>query len=270
MSNKYYEDISIPERIKREIKKIKSMPRDKMLTYLWDYYKVPALMIGLFGFIIISVIHTMVTSKDCLYYNGLVNTVYDMEESDTVYELKDGLEAYLELDTKEQEVTLDIDLNYSTNPTDQYAMSGITKIATLAAAQALDSLTCSSELFETFAQLDYFWPLTSIYTEEELKAYEGQIYYMDKADIRVLEDENTAPVDPTLIVDHTDPSTMDEPVPMGIILSEDNLIVQAGYFDYLEFAEPFQGYPQKVVIGITGGSQHIDNAKDAIAYYENK
>ncbi len=65
--------------------------------------------------------------------------------------------------------------------------------------------------------------------------------------------------DDTSVINHRDPSSMKQPVPVGIIIPEGSSILEAGCYDYLSENEiTYQGYPSKPVIGIFAYSQNID------------
>ena len=124
-----------------------------------------------------------------------------------------------------------------------------------------------AEVFYNYAFNQVFMDLREVYTEEELAAYEGRIYYIDKAEIRRAEEAEAATSEKYTLVSltpdeviaeaqtHRDPSTMEEPIPVGI------------FVDDSAFAQKSKAYLGVVPIyGISTTSQRVEVSKQFLDF----
>jgi hypothetical protein len=93
------------------------------------------------------------------------------------------------------------------------------------------------------------------------------------------EDAGTTSVDPweeqaeidKLVINHHDPSSMKNPVAVGICLPADNKILQTGCYDYLtDTSVTYQGYPSEVVFGIPVTSTRQETALQFLEYIKEQ
>ena len=109
--------------------------------------------------------------------------------------------------------------------------------------------------------------LREVYTAEEISAMEGRIYYIDMAEIRRAEEDEKASgesytltsLTPEEIIEeaqmHRDPSTMEEPIPVGV------------FVDDSAFAQKSKAYLGVVPIyGISVTSQRVDVSKQFLEF----
>jgi hypothetical protein len=89
------------------------------------------------------------------------------------------------------------------------------------------------------------------------------------------EDAGTTSVDPweeqteidKLVINHHDPSSMKNPVAVGICLPADNKLMQTGCYDYLtDTSVTYQGYPSEAVLGIPITSARQETALQFLEY----
>lgn len=247
--------MSIIEEIKEQQKKsLKNMSPKEKLTYFWDYYKIHTGVAIIILTLIVVFTYQFVTSKDYAFYAVLVNARF----TDTNYGLSDlWAEEFLEythIDPDEYQVSIDTSITMSMDS--QYDVANQEKMLAMMQAGIISAIVADTEAFETYARNEYFYDLESLLTAEELEKYGPYLYYTDAAtfadpndDTFYDEDELTNPAD--LIINHRDPSTMEQPVAVGIILTEDNMLADAGYYDYLSDSEyDYQDYPSDAVLGI--------------------
>ena len=120
----------------------------------------------------------------------------------------------------------------------------------------VSAFVAHTETFEAYAQFEYFYDIESLLSTEELEKYGPYLYYTDAATFDDSSDipsgEQSIQEDRSnLVINHRDSSTMEQPVAVGVILTEDNMIADAGYYAYLrEAGYEYQGYPSDVVLGI--------------------
>ena len=247
--------MSIIEEIREQQKKsLKNMSRKEKLAYFWDYYKIHTGVVIIVLALVSVFTYQFVTSKDYAFYATLINVRFN----DTNYELSElWAEEFLEyaqIDSDKYQVAIDTSITMSTDS--QYDIANQEKMLAMMQAGIISAIVADTEAFETYAQNEYFYDLESLLTAEELEKYASYLYYTDAAafadpndDTFYDEEELTNPTD--FIINHRDPSTMKQPVAVGFILTEDNMLADAGYYDYLSNPEyDYQGYPSDAVLGI--------------------
>lgn len=254
--------MSIIEEIKEQQKKsLKNMSRKEKLAYFWDYYKIHT-GVAIILLALVSVFtYQFVTDKDFAFYATLINVRFN----NTNYELSDllaeGFQEYAHIDPDKYQVYIDTSITISDDMSSQYDISNQEKMLAMTQAGIVSAVAADTKIFEAYAQNEYFYDLESLLTAEQLEKYGPYLYYTDAAtfadpndDTLHSEDELTNPAD--LTINHRDPSTMEKPVAVGFILTEDNLLADAGYYEYLSSPEyDYQGYPSDAVLGIPASNK---------------
>lgn len=247
--------MSIIEEIKEQQKKsLKNMTRKEKLAYFWDYYKIHTGVVIIILTLVSVFIYQFVTNKDYAFYAVLVNARLNSANYETAELLAEEFREYAHIDPDKYQVSLDTSITMSMDS--QYDVANQEKMLAMMQAGIVSAIIADTEAFETYAQNEYFYDLKSLLTAEELEKYGPYLYYTDAAsfadpndDTFYDEDELTNPAD--LIINHRYPSTMEQPVAVGFILTEDNMLADAGYYDYLSDPEyDYQGYPSDAVLGI--------------------
>lgn len=247
--------MSIIEEIKEQQKKsLKNMTRKEKLAYFWDYYKIHTGVAIIILTLVSVFIYQFVTSKDYAFYVVLVNARLNSTNYETAELLAEEFREYAHIDPDKYQVSLDTSITMSMDS--QYDVANQEKMLAMMQAGIVSAIVADTKAFETYAQNEYFYDLESLLTAEELEKYGPYLYYTDAAsfadpndDTFYDEDELTNPAD--LIINHRDPSTMEQPVAVGFILTGDNMLADAGYYDYLSDPEyNYQGYPSDAVLGI--------------------
>lgn len=247
--------MSIIEEIKEQQKKsLKNMTRKEKLAYFWDYYKIHTGVAIIILTLVSVFIYQFVTSKDYAFYVVLVNARLNSTNYETAELLAEGFREYAHIDPDKYQVSLDTSITMSMDS--QYDVANQEKMLAMMQAGIVSAIVADTKAFETYAQNEYFYDLESLLTAEELEKYGPYLYYTDAAsfadpndDTFYDEDELTNPAD--LIINHRDPSTMEQPVAVGFILTGDNMLADADFYDYLSDPEyDYQGYPSDAVLGI--------------------
>lgn len=249
--------MSVASEIREEQKQaLSTMSTKEKFAYFWDYYKIHTLAAVIIIAIAVSFIVQMATHKDYAFYAVLADAV----TSDSNYELTETWNAefleYAQIDPDEYKVYIDTSISLTEGVDMQYTIANEQKLFAMLQAGTVSALVAGTESFETYAQFRYFYDMESILSEEEVEKYRPYFYYTDAA---TFDDEDDTPsLDPsvqtdpgTLTVNHRDPASMEQPVAVGIILTENNKIADAGYYTYLTVGEyQYQGYPSDAVLGI--------------------
>lgn len=249
--------MSVAEEIREEQKKaLSAMSAKEKIAYFWDYYKVHTLVVIVVLTLAVTFIHQYVTNKDYGFYAALVNAGLTESNHELTEVWAEEFQEYAQIDPDEYVVYIDTSVSLAEDTGSQYAISNQEKMLALMQVGVINAIVADTETFEKYAKNEYFYDLKMLMTGEELEKYGPYLYYTDIAtftdandDTYYDESERENPGD--LVIDHRDPSAMEQPVAVGIILTENNMIADAGYYSYLANAEyDYQGYPSDAVLGI--------------------
>ena len=249
--------MSVAEEIREVQKKaLGAMSTREKLAYFWEYYKIHTLAAVIIFAMVFGLVKQLITSKDMGFYAVLINAVTTDSSSELNKIWSDEFMEYAQIDPGEYEVSIDTSISISENVDMQYSMVNRQKLLAMLMAGSINAFIADTETFETYAQNDSFYDIESLMSQEELNKYGPYLYYTDAStfvntgdidfdDISVQEDPGN------LTINHRDSSAMQQPTAIGIILTEDNKIADAGYYAYLkEGGYEYQGYPSDVVLGI--------------------
>lgn len=265
---------SVVEEIREVQKKaFATMSFREKLAYFWDYYKVHTIVAILLIVFTISFINSYRSNKPFAFYAVLLNAATTEENRDTSVTLSNEFQEYAEIDPEAYQVYLDTSISITDEGGSQYDMANRQKMAAMMQAGDIHAIMADTETFESYAGLETFYVLTDIFSEEELAPYTDYFYYTDAASFDedsgdTLEEMEAAQAEVhAKVIDHSDPSTMEKPVAVGIrIPKTGNRIADAGYYSYLdELDYTFQGYPSEAVIGIP---LSVENPKLALQFLE--
>lgn len=280
--------MAFKEEWQKEKKKLSRMTLGKKLEYLFEYYKLwifgTLLVIGL----AVSIISTVVSHKPSAFYAMMLNAGSG-NGSVNPEELAKTFGTIAEIDLSQYDVTIDASESYDPNAHSEFTMAMTARISGLFAAHGLDVMVEDPTVFYYYVANGAYLDLRKVYTEEELKAFGDKLYYVDEAEIErvnqqtdqalasgdvpeTLKDGNGTAGEseetsdsleqyaagalgtPTLISREEfkapDPSTMEKPVPVGLILSESPKLASWGYY---QNTVPILGFP--------AGSEHLKEAK---------
>ncbi len=253
--------MSIHEEIKEQQQKTKDMSTKGKLQYFWYYYKVHTLVgIAVVSFVIMF-IYQYVTNKDYAFYATIINADVTYIEDN---QWGDEFTQYAEVDTEEYQVYIDTSMMLSDNDSTQYSMSNVEKLLAMLQTGTIDVIVADTDVFEGYAQNEYFMNLEEVLPEDILTKYKDCFYYTDLATIDTGDDDSFTPLDELpnpddYIINHHDPASMKKPVAVGIVLPESTKIMQTGCYDYLAATDTtYQGYPSEAVLGIPVTSKRFD------------
>ena len=247
----------VDKEIREEQKQaLSTMNTKQKLAYFWDYYKIHTLVtIGIIA-IAASLIRQYVTSKDYGFYAVLINAVTTDANFELTEVWNEEFQEYAQIDPNEYEVYIDTSVSMRESVDPQFLIANQQRLLAMLQTGSISAIITDTETFETYSQFEYFFDLESVFSKETLDKYGLYLYYTDAATFDQAndipnDDESSQNDRADLVINHRDPSTMEQPVAVGIILTEDNMIADAGYYAYLEATKmEYQGYPSDVVLGI--------------------
>lgn len=237
---------------------LSTMSFKEKLAYFWDYYKIHTIAVIAVIAFVISFVHQIAANKPYAFYATLLNASANDENIDTSAIWENEFLEFAGIDAESYQVCIDTTLTISAESNSQYEMANRQKIVAMMYSGDIHAIVADTETFESYAHADTFYNLSDIFTEEELASYADLLYYTDAAAFdkdsgnTLTEMEAAEKAFYAQVIDHSDPSAMEKPIPVGIrIPTSGNKIADAGYYRYLQDSDLiFQGYPSETVLGI--------------------
>ena len=250
---------SFIEEIREQQKKaFATMSPKEKLAYFWDYYKVHTIAaIAVIAFVI-AFISSYRSNKPIAFYAVLLNANAMEDNAATAAAWNEGFMEYAGIDPEAWQINIDTSITLSADGGDQYEVANRQKMAAMMHAGDIHAIVADTETFEGYSRLEYFYDLTEAFTEEELAPYADLLYYTDGAAFDAETGDTLEEMEAAQeavynqVIDHSDPSSMEKPVAVGIRIPQTgNRLADSGYYDYVfENGYTFQGYPSEIVIGI--------------------
>ncbi|MGN0242023.1 MAG: hypothetical protein ACI4CS_10080 [Candidatus Weimeria sp.] len=230
--------MAVRDDIKAQREKLKGAPLKKKLSYFFYYYKIHLLVIAAVIVAVICIISRQLGTKPQALTGIFINAENTDINTDSL-EKKTAKEAGIDLSKKS--IFLDMSNTLTPGgPTDQYDYSTIEKIQTRAFNSKLDVIGADASNFRFFAKQSYFCDLRDVFSDAWFEKHKDDIYYIDK---KVLDEESEKMNDPDYEVEtedkekarseelatsfkRPDPDEMDDPVPVGVIITDSSFIKQ--------------------------------------------
>lgn len=246
--------MAVMSEFKKERENMKDAPFKMKLQYFWDYYKWYVIIPVVIIIALSNYIYHAVTDPETILNGVLLNCGY-LETADASTALIQGLYEEYEIDTKEEEITFNTTLTYSSaDNADNY--SSTQALMAWSSAGVLDFMCADKDAMTELAYKGYFADLRETLTEEEQALYEPYFLYIDQGVIDQINEaydnmDNTfVPVYP----DCTKPEEMKEPIPVMIDVSATELMdIYADSTDTLAY-------------GIVAQSEHKDMVLKMLDY----
>lgn len=146
-----------------KIPKLSEMKKEEIPGYIWDYYKIPIILIVAAVVLVIWFIHDRVSAKESVLNVATANC-YSLELNDpsSLFEEFMQLEGF---DTSDQEVALNTSLSFSSDGSNPYAMA---TLMTVLGSNTVDVIIMDDGLFEELGKNAAFMPVEEYLTEEEI------------------------------------------------------------------------------------------------------
>lgn len=197
--------------IKKQHKKVRKKGFKAMVSYFWDYYKVPTavtIIIALFSFYLIR---DMASNLPYGFYAMMINST--MHPDGEV--IGEDFAGYAGIDTSSYNVLIDTNQTLSTSSYNTYDVSTQERIMAITAAGDLDVMIADQSVFEQYARNSYMTDLRDLMSEDELKKYDGYIYYVDGAILKAIEDGTYEQASSENTADNESQDSQDDPSVAG-------------------------------------------------------
>lgn len=238
-----------PKKLSSEKEKLATLHGAQKIQYIWDYYKLPIVVICIFMYILCYFLYRHFTHKETVLYTALVNVV----ASDSLTEqLSTGFLNSAEFDSSKNDLQLYTGLyltNDEANPYYEYTYASRVKILALIDSEQLDVVLMNREAFDIFSQNGYLCNLEELlYASDPPDIYTALKPYF-VTNLVILEDNYVdAQLDPSIPY-----QAITEEYVTGIDLSQAHLIRQAGFDDIM-------------YLGIIDNSTHKSTSSAYIEY----
>ena len=236
----------VMDEFKEQRAAMKEKPLKDRLEHFWYYHKW-YLIAGVVGVVfIILLLCSILNHKETAFRA----TITDVDVHGEEKQLIDRFTEYSNIDDDTYHVFFDSAL-YFINGNYQSP----TKITAMLSSAEIDVLSFATEYFEQYAYNDTFLDLRTCMSEEELEAYQGQIFYIDQQ--LVIENEEhylDEDYEYQCADDPLNPDSMTTPVPVGILISDSETLTEVYSFVDTSY------------MGIPKNAQHIDKALAFLEY----
>ena len=243
--------MAVMDEFKQERDSIKNGTFKQKFSYFWCYYKWHVICSVLAVVIVVSFVHSVITRKDVGFYAVMLNGfAYDSAEQYSA-----ELTEFFELDPKEYEVIFDTGMFIDYNSRDQRTMASAQKLMVYMTTGDVDIMVSDTTSLQHYSYIDSFIDLREFLTPEQVEKYQSRFYYIDK---RVIDSKNSEdPNDAQYMFDYPedpkDPTTMADPVPVGIYVD-----------DQTEFTENFIYERKDLVLTVPATTKKPDMVRKYI------
>ncbi len=217
--------MAVMDEFQKEREALKQASLQKRFSYFWTYYKWHVVALVVVISLGASFVHSLVNKKELGFYAALINAS-DLE-GDAL--LQDFLQTY-DLDARTYDYILDSSLFLDANGMSDASVATTQKLVVYLAAAQLDVMVTGQDVFSQYAYTDTFTDLRTLLTPRELEQLSDRLYYIDRAVVARIAEAQERMDDsysPEIV---TDPALMEEPVPVGVILSDDSPLNKAYAF----------------------------------------
>jgi len=262
---------TIWDETKAQAAKMKGRPFKEKLQYFWEYYRIATLVVVTVLALLIALIHTMVTAKDYALSVLMVNSLGESFPT-VIDEYKADLTEQIDFNTKKYEISIDASMSMGNdNVSADVEYTTVQKFAAMVSSKSADLLLANTSVYEQYSQNEYLMDLRNIFTEAELARYADIIYYTDASTYSDYEltDATVSGSDKQkeYVINHHDPSSMKEPVPVGFYLSDESPVTKAALYSYFGDDDTFQGYKEEAIVGVIINTPRTEASKTGIKYF---
>ena len=218
------------------------------IGYIWEYYKLPIVIICIFLYIAGYMIYGNLTHKDTVLYTALVNV--SAGDAFTA-ELSTDFLDYLGVNAGKEEVTLYDGLYLTEDESDTdygYVYASNTKITASIAGGLLDVVLMDKKAFDIFAKNGYLCNIEQLLIQEAPELYE-ELQSTLVTNTVIMEDNA---VDTLLDSSITYTAVTDE-YPMAVDISGSELILR-------------EGFDGTLYLGVIPNAPHMDTAVSYLRY----
>lgn len=221
--------MAMRDEVNEQKNKLKGKTFKEKLGYFWDYYKVHTFVTLLVVVIASVFIHDAITAKDY----GFSATLLNAYASDNQEALENEFAEYSNIDLDIYDCYIDTGSTLSYETMSEMDLAISQRLIAMAQTDAIDVVISDLEPFSNFSKGMMFVDLREELSEDEFAKFEPYFFYIDAAleeedDMIYGEDGMPQIVDNS--IDHSDPSSMKDPIPVGIHLEDSAKLKEWGCY----------------------------------------
>ena len=241
------------DEFREERENVKKKSFLERIKYFWYYYKWYVIACVAIVVVAINIIYAIVSQKETVFYAAFLNSQNISGDS----QFQKGFEDYINLDRDKCVVYFDTSIIINENVTKEASFAATQKLLVYTASSELDVIIGGSDIFSDYAYGEMFIDLREVLTEEQIKKYESNFYYIDKAVIDALDEAYTTAQTDTIpeFADPLKPEEMKEPIPVGIFVT-----------DCSKLTDNYRFMGDYVVLGVIGNPVRLENTLEFIEY----
>lgn len=269
--------MALNDEIKAQWQEVKKRSVKERARWLWEYYKIPALVFGVCAALVIWLIVSIVTNKPVALNVTFLNFEGEGSFDETAeQEMSGRLADAIGVDLSRNEVEVSMSNFLAPGESrDEVDIAMQQRIIVYVSAGQIDVLCADAWNFTTYSLAGMFTDLRTVLPADRLAELEPYLYYVDQAVIDARQNATTLDTEEEesameasaeaagtafttgTIADLTDgaealkseaigtytlpdPSTMQNPVPVGILMTDAPLFKENGYYTV---SAPIMGIP---------------------------
>lgn len=167
-----------PRKVQTEKEKLHDLTGKKRITYLWEYYRIHALVtiavVGLASYIIYGIVTPDIETK--LYVAIVNNSIDDQVLTDYAGKMTE----YLQLNPEKENVLINSSFYFNSTP--DYSMNMKQILTTMVSAQEIDVFIAPESEFKTHAYYGFFDKLSEQLPTDLYSAMTDRFYLSDLED----------------------------------------------------------------------------------------
>ncbi len=235
----------LKEEIREQRKSLKGKGIGAYLQYFWDYYKWAALVVILAVVLVIYTLVSVLGKKDTALNAVFLNADNSLSETEEKMVSDYASYAGIDLDTYDVDIMLSLYQTSGGGSGSTYDMAAQSTIDTQIQSHTLDVIVCEPGNFEYYATLSEFVDVRTVLSDEQIRKYQDSFCYVDVTELERVQaeiadmnyeslestsadtsdsSESSLSADDAGALLGTDPSVMDDPVPIGIIVTDASYI----------------------------------------------
>lgn len=219
------------KRIKEDWQKVKDLPTREKWEFFWDYYKIPVICIVLAIVLVVQGVISVSNQKEIVFSGFCINCKIGVDEKP----FWNGFYETAGIDAKTQTVACYSDVQIMPGQI-QLNNNTVQRIIAGCAIQDVDFIAGDPYAFQVCAYTSQhlLTDLREVLDEKTLEKHADRIYYIDESIIDLLNSPLGEQVEPNALEypkDPNDPTTMKDPVPVGIDVSDRKDLQKAYYLE---------------------------------------
>lgn len=250
--------MTIVESIKDQWRQVKEKPRKERWEYLWDYYKWHAIIFLLVIAILTQCVISMVNHKDAVFTGYILNCSVAGKDEDFL----NGFYEYAGINADKEEAAIYTDLTLYDGQSKKNAET-FHRIMAGVAIQDADFVVGQPDAFRPCAYhtSKIMVDLREFLDAETLEKLSDRLYYIDGAVLDQLIKPVGESVGPVIYPNPRKPEIMDDPIPVGIDISDRAALRDSYYYTTEDTVDDTVVY-----IGIIANTARPELARQFIDY----